>query len=377
MNLTASGIRAASNKIQRNTKKPGGPERRRKVKGGSVKKYIVLFFFLVMESAAQDSSDYYNKPVHELREKSGICWDTMVIHKAGFKQCYREISRWVTENRNKYDFLSVAFDKDSGAVQITLLSDCRALRTGPVSEYYMILTSRTDSLRITFENIRPHSKECRAGLRNLMKTEVANKVSNLPDSVWWDANMGHPYRGLGYPEGLEVKPNLDSATDRLFAAMKADSIRLADSIAHLFARDDSIAKADSIARLKIEAAIDTVAIRKEIDSISAVVNVDSVTVYRHDLVMFKNQPILHDKNLSNETRLDCLEFLLSHKARSASAVTEYLTSLKKYCGDKQSLYYAVRKTIAEKDKYACTLNFKISQNDCTRVQTLLDRLAKK
>jgi hypothetical protein len=118
-------------------------------------------------------------------------------------------------------------------------------------------------------------------------------------------------------------------------------------------------------------------LQKEIDSISAVVNADSVTIRRQDLVMFKNQPILRDKQLTNETRLDCLEFLLAHKVRSAAAVTEYLISLKKYCNDKQSFYYAIRKTLAEKDKYECTLNFKTSQNDCTRAQKLLDRLVKK
>jgi hypothetical protein len=342
-----------------------------------VKKYLVLFFFLVMESAAQDSSDYYDKPVRVVREKSGVCWDTTVMHKAGFKQCYREISRWVTENRNKYDFRSVVFDRDSGVVQITLLSDCRSLRTGPVSEYYMLLTSRTDSLRIAFENIKLHSKECRAGLRNLMKAEIVNKVSNLPDSIRWAANMKPPSRGLGYPEEQGGKPNLDSATERIFAAMKADSIRIADSIAHLFSRYDSLARADSIAQLKIAAVLDTVALHKEIDSIAAVVNADSATIHRLDLVLFKNQPILKDKNLSDETRLDCLEFLLAKKLRSAPAVTEYLTSLKKYCNDKQSLYYAVRRTLAEADKYPCTLKFKEAQNDRARAQALLDRLAKK
>jgi hypothetical protein len=339
-----------------------------------MKKYIVFFSFMAINIFAQEPADYYDKPVQEIREKSGICWDTAVIHKAGFRQCYREISRWISENRSKYDFLSVAFNKDSGVVQISLLSDCRSLRSGKVTDYYMILTSRSDSLKIAFENIRPLSKECRAGLRNLMKAEIVHKVAGLADSVWWNKNMG-PSLGLVVTGQGEPVTHIDSISDRVFAAMKADSIRVGDSITRLIFRNDSIAIADSIALSQKETALDTAAIQKEIDSISAVVEADSIVVHRNDLVMFKNQSILKEKNLSIETRLECLEFLLAHKARSVLSVTEYLTSLKKYSADKQSLYYSVRKTIAAKDKFACTHYFKKSQGDCAHIQSLLDRLA--
>jgi len=337
--------------------------------------YALLSLFLAIGGFAQEASDYYNKPVQEVREKAGICWDTTVTHKSGYKQCYQEISHWVRENRDKYDFLSVAFNKDSGVVQIALLSDCQVLRSGKVTEYYMVLTSHSDSFKIAFENIRPRSKECRAGLRNCMKSEIIHAISSLPDSLWWDANTGHPIRGLGYPE-CSATAHVDSVTDRLFALMKADSIRVTDSIACVSRQSDSIAKADSLAQLNSEAAIDTIGIQKEIDSISTVVNADSITIYRRDLVIFKNQPILQDKKRSIETRLDCLEFLLLHKSRPDTVVAEYLTALKKYCLDKQSLYYSVRKIIAAKDKFACTQYFKKAQTNGTQVQSFLDRLAK-
>jgi hypothetical protein len=341
-----------------------------------MEKHIALYLLFAIGSFAQEPSDYYNKPVQELREKTGICWDTTIIHRAGYKQCNHEISQWADKNSVKYNFLSTAFNKDSGVVQITLLADCRSLRSGKVSEYFMVLTSRSNSLKIAFENIKSHAKDCRAGFRNSIKTEIAHVISGLPDSIAWNDNSGYPSRGLGYPGFPAADSQNISATDSIFAAIRADSIRLADSIAHLFERADSIARADSMARSKSNAAIDTAALQKEIDSIASVVSADSIDIYRRDPVMFKNQPILQDRNRTVEARVDCLTFLLAHKARPASAVAEYLKELKKYCLDKQSFYYSVRKVISEEEKIVNMRCFKKSQENSAQVQALLDKLAK-
>jgi hypothetical protein len=203
-----------------------------------MKKHFVFCLFVAAITYAQEPSDYYNKPVQELRERTGICWDTTIFHKAGYRQCNQEILQWADNNKDKYGFLSVAFNKDSGITQINMLADCRTLRSGKVTEYFMVLASRSNSLKLSFENIRPHAKDCRAGFRNSLKTELAHLVSGLPDSVTWSGKLGYPSRGLGFSDPSSESSKKISATDSIFAAIKADSTRLADSIARIFSRAD-------------------------------------------------------------------------------------------------------------------------------------------
>ncbi|HUI92669.1 MAG TPA: hypothetical protein VLX68_10515 [Chitinivibrionales bacterium] len=340
-----------------------------------MKKAFMLYLLSAFCGFAQEPSDYYNKPVQELREKTGICWDTAIAHNAGYRQCNQELLQWADRNRDKYGFLSVAF-KDSGVVQITLLADCRTLRSGSVTEYFMVLTSRSNSLKIAFENIRSHAKDCQAGFRNSLKTELAHLVSALPDSITWSGKLGYPSRGLGYTGFTDEPAKKISATDSIFAAIKADSARLADSIARMFSRADSIVRADSPAHSKIEAApVDTLALQREVDSIVAVVGADSSDIEHRDQVIFKYQPILQDNDKTVGAKLECLQDLLARKKRKTAAVVEYLRALQKLCLDKQSFYYTVRKTIAAEEKAENMRNFKKAQENGTKVQAMLDKLS--
>lgn len=337
---------------------------------------FLVFVFLTVEAFSQEPSDYYNKPVREqeVRERIGICWDTTVIHKSGFKQCYREVSHWIDKNRDKYGFLSVAFNKDSGVVQITLLSDCRALRAQKVTDYYLVLISHSNSFTTSFENIQPSSKACRATFRNSIKTEIIHTILNLPDSVWYAGHLPNLGYQVDAPSNAP-QPHGDSTIARVFEAMKADSIRVTNLIKHKTAVADSIAQAEAIAR-KSEAPLDTISIQKEIDSIYSIVEIDSGDIHKRDIVIFKKQPtVLEDTNISVGTHVECLEFLLAKKLRKASAGLDYLTALKKYCSEKQSYYYVLRKIANEKDKFVYSNYFKICQSECTRVQALMDKLS--
>jgi hypothetical protein len=324
-----------------------------------------------MEGFAQQSSDYYNKPVQEIRERSGICWDTTIIHRKGFKHCYQGVLKWIAQNREKFGFVSTVFNKDSGVVQLTLIADCKLLKRESVREYYLVLTSGSNSFKISFENISAESKECMAGQRNAFKLEFLHTIYNLPDSE--EITTTIPIRGLGYPE-CPTKSSAQSYFDSLFAAARGDSIREADSIKRQSIRGDSIAKADSIAEANFTVVIDTAATQKIVDSIAAVVDLDSMDMHRRDLALFKDKFILRDEKNLFENRLRYQQFLLINKLTSIPKVTDYLTALKKYCIDKQNLYYSARKIIVDKDKYLCALYFKKARDESAKVQTALDRL---
>jgi hypothetical protein len=329
---------------------------------------------LFQASLAQQSSDYYNKPVQEIRERIGICWDTVIIHKKGLKHCYQGISKWINQNKEKYGFVSTVFNRDSGVVQLTLISDCKLIKKESAKEYYLVLASGSNSFKISFENISVESKNCMAGQRNAIKLELVHAVYNLPDSE--EIKVTLPTRGLGYPEcPIKFPTSAKAYSDSLFAAAKADSIREADSMKKQSIRADSIEKADSMNEAIFNAALDTAAMQKIVDSISDVVDHDSIDMHRRDLAIFKDRSILKDEKSLFENRLRYQQFLLINKLSTVPKVVAYLTELKKYCLDKQNLYYSARKIIADKDKYLCALYFKKARDECGRVQTLLYKYA--
>ncbi len=343
----------------------------------------IFFCFLLRAVSAfcQEPSDYYNKPLkhQELRQRSGICTDTVVSHGAGFRQCFQEMYRWIDKNKDKYNFISVATAGDSGIVQATLPLDCSAMHNEPASQYYLVLASSSASLKISFEEIQTREKDCRAGLRKSIRSEIIQTVQSLPDSVEW--NKTHPPRGLCFPESVvtssKTASKSDSSVARIFETIRADSARVADSTRRVFQRYDSIARADSLALARTTPPLDTAAVQEEMDSIMAVAAGDSIHLRGLEAVLFKKQPtVLNEKKINVATRLECLRFFRERNLRPDSSMAEYLAILDKYCSDKQNFYYSLRKLLDEEQKYRCTRFFMKCQEDHERVGEYLSKIAR-
>lgn len=335
-----------------------------------MKKNIILYLFFATGCCAQDTSDYSKEALLKVRERTGICWDTVVAHKAGFKQCYHEASRWINRNKAKYRFLVTAFNTDSGSIQVALLSECKLLKKTPATEYYMVLASSSNSFRISYENINPLSKDCMAGLRNAMKVEIINSIMALPDSL--EPRPPNPNRGLGFSERSPLCA--PSTLDSVFQAIKTDSIRKADSVARAALRADSVAKANSLALSKYNGSLDTAVLQREADSIASVVEADSIDMRKRDCAIFKGQSILKGKKMSFGTRMECLQFMLSKNLTTVQKAIEYLTALKKYCADRQCLFFSLRYLVDDEDKTMCMLYFRKARDEDARIQAELERL---
>jgi hypothetical protein len=340
---------------------------------------FIVFFILIGTAVGQEASDYYNRPVQELQEKIYV-QDTILPHRGGWPQCYDAMMQLAHRKKEKDPrFKSIAIFDSESVVQVTLHADCRALRsTGAVLDYYVALTARTNSVKVEFWNIYPKSKECDAGFRISLIKEIADSISNFCDSTKY---THVPYRGYGDPHAQPQLPavagvHVDSVTDRLFAALIADSIRKADSIAHETVRADSIAKAELAARSNIEVVIiDTGAIQKEIDSTAKVVSADSVIVHRRDLVMFKGQAMVSCRGKINvDDRLDCLDSLLAHKLRTAPDALQYLSMLLKFCTDKCDMFKAEVPIVPDDLKYRAVAAFHRAQETCAKVQNMQARV---
>jgi hypothetical protein len=330
----------------------------------------VLLFLLATGNVAlaQVASDYYNKPSQELFES--VSQESTFVHRGGFLPCYKCVRQWAKENRDKYNFLSVACSDSFGIVRVTSSFDCQYLhggnRPGMLTACNLILTSCSNSLKIGFADLK--SRDCGALWRISIEKELVHLISLLPDSVPSPSNpvaAVHIYRGLGYP----------GIVDSIFDAIRADSIAHADSLFHAHI-------SDSIAALgRIASAVDAdsaagifAAAHREIDSIGIVVHKDSVEEQNLAAIIFKGQPVLKGKNVTTDAKLDCLVFFLSNKLRTVEQVKAYLVCLEKLCNDQMALYYAARKVVSPEQKYLCVLYYKKLQGDYGKVQAMLYKL---
>jgi hypothetical protein len=114
--------------------------------------------------------------------------------------------------------------------------------------------------------------------------------------------------------------------------------------------------------------------RDLVDSISTIVDRDSMLELSAAMVFYKKQ--LTCKKYQLNTRLECLEFLLANKCRTKAQATAYLVVLKKYCDDRQAMYYAARRTVPDNQKHLAVAYMRKAQDDCGRVQVMIERLEK-
>jgi hypothetical protein len=343
-------------------------------KGRSMKFFI--YIFLASWVFGQEASDYYDRPVHELQEKIFVK-DTVLIHRGGMPQCYNAMQQ-ILDNKKHRNPKFKSVWADSGVVQAILHSDCQTLRaSGALMEYYVGLTCHSQSLKIEFWNIDPKQRSCDSLFRISMIKEIAETLSNFCDSTKYSHK---PYMGFGDPLArtpqkiAPVSSHLDTVTERMFASMRADSIRQADSVARAIVRADSLAKADS-EKPKIEVVItDSGAVQRDVDSISKLVSLDSITIHRRDPVIFKGQTAVSFKGkIDIDTRLECLQFLLDHKLRTSSDVAAYVILLQKYCNDKADMIRTEIPIVPDWLKYRAAAAFHHAQDVAAKVQEFQTR----
>jgi hypothetical protein len=111
-----------------------------------------------------------------------------------------------------------------------------------------------------------------------------------------------------------------------------------------------------------------------VDSLAFIVDADSIQELNMAATIFKKQ--INIKTFQVSTRLECLEFLLINKCSTKIQAEKYLIILKKYCEDRQQLYYAMRLTVPDKIKYLAVAYIHKTQEECGKVQNLIDRIEK-
>jgi hypothetical protein len=327
---------------------------------------------LVAIILGQEASDYYGRHVQELQEKIWVK-DTVLAHVGGYPQCFNEVYQWSYKQRDPR-FKSLASVDSLGVTQIVLHSDCQKLRSfGPVRDYYMAMTSKSKYLKIEFWNIDPKSKDCDAGFRKSIIKGLTDLLSSFVDSTKY---VHVPCKGfvIEHPVAIRYNTHIDSVTERLFEALRADSVRRSDSITHAPFVADSIAKVAIAARPKIEVVIDTAVTQKEIDSISKVIGADSILIHRRDLMMFKGQPMISCQGKINiPIRLECLDFLSAHKLRTNKDIMQYLNVLQKYCTDRMNLIQAELPIVPDEIKYKAVATLHHCQEVSGEVQNALGK----
>ena len=320
----------------------------------------ILVFFLVSLVSAQVASDYYNKPQQELF--ASVSQESTYVHKAGFTPCYKMVRQWAYENRDKYDFLSVASLDSLGIVRVTSSIDCQNLfgskKLGVVAECNLILTSCSGSLKIGFADIK--HKECGALWRGSITKELISRIAVLPDSVATPiVAVAHVNRGVDYT----------SSVDSIFEAIHKDSLAQARKVLDSLA---SVAKV-VVAKTTTDSSQEGLSGAQRVaDSLQVSVSVDSSAELEQARRIFKSQLTFKGK-VSLSTRLECLDFLLAHKLRSPDQAKAYLVTLHQLYSDKQALYYAARVTVLDDQKYLCVLYYKKAMEDCGRIQVQLDK----
>jgi hypothetical protein len=157
--------------------------------------------------------------------------------------------------------------------------------------------------------------------------------------------------------------------DSLWAAIRQDSITAA-ATSHVLQIEDSRPAPAAEPQPEPPSERD----RDLADSISAIVDRDSILELSAAMVVFKKQ--LQLKKFQLSTRLECLEFLLANKCRTKAQATAYLVVLKRYCDDRQAMYYAARRIVPDNQKHLAVAYMHKAQVDCGRVQVMIERLEK-
>jgi len=318
---------------------------------------IVLLIFASIV-CGQVASDYYNKPQQELF--ASVSQESTYVHKAGFSPCYKMVRQWAYENRTKYDFLSVTSLDSIGIVRVTSSFDCQNLFGSKdkkiIADCNLILTSCSGCLKIGFADLK--YRACGALWRSSITKELISKISALPDSIATPVvAVAHLSRGIDYT----------SSVDSIFEAIHKDSLaqakRISDSLASVAVAVSSKTTTDSQ---------DMGRAQRTADSLQVLVTVDSSVELDQARKIFKSQLTLKGK-IDLSTKLECLDFMLSHKLRTEEQAKAYLTTLKQLYSDRQALYYAVRVIVPDAQKYLCVLYYKKAMEDCGRIQVLLER----
>jgi hypothetical protein len=315
---------------------------------------IIFMLALVNLSSGQVASDYYNKP-HQQELFASVSQESTFVHKAGFLACFNSVYNWANKNRNKYGFLSVTSNDSLGIVQVTSTFDCQTLvsnnHPGTLSTCNLILTSCTNALKIAYADLK--SRDCAALWRISIQKELVHMIAAIPDSV---ATVARPAPHIS--RGLVITRGIDS----IFAKIKEDSIAQA--------RADSIAAIPKVVIRDTEPIVNLAAACIATDSISLIVERDSIAENKQAAVIFKGQLNLK-VDVSLDTKLECLTFLCAHKLRTTDQVETYLVCLKKLYDDKRLLYYAARETVPENKRYLCVLYYKKMQKECSKVQNMM------
>ena len=335
-------------------------------------KTILAVIALFATVFSQEASDYYGRPVQEIQEKIWVI-DTILTHTGGFNQSYYESQNWAFKNKDSH-FKSIVPSDSLGIVLITLHSDCRTLRTaGPVLDYYMAITSHSTSLKIEFWNIEPKSKDCDKIFRQSLIKGVIDLLAGFSDSMQY---IHVPCKGFVQAQQSKVlsfnSSQSSDSLDKLFAQIAIDSVRVVDSIT----RKANAIASEKLAARQIEVIIiDTITAQRDVDSISRLVDADSILIRHKDIVMFKGQPTVssHGK-IDVDTRIQCLGFLLQNKLRPISDVQNYLILLQKYCNDKADMIRAMIPLVPDSLKYKCAAVYHHVQTISTKVQEFASKI---
>jgi hypothetical protein len=323
-------------------------------------KRFLIFICTVFSVFGQEASDYYNRPVQEIMEKiPGQIQDTGITHSGGFLQSFYEIQNWADKKRNDAHFKSIAFLDSLGTVQLVLHSDCQTLRsTGPQFEYYMGLISFSKSIKIEFWNIDYKKKDCDKIFRKSLENEVASLTRSFVDSTLY---IHKPCRGLqvaSVPHRFFTDSFPQNEIDSVFECVKKDSI------IHF---KDSLNAVTSITQTPETPKIDLDSARRVLDSLSIIVDIDSVSLYHAELSFFKTG---HTTQISCKgkidigIRLECVNFLLSNKLRSSVEISKYLIMLYKFCIDKSHMIKAVIVTLQDDQKWKAVSAYHRAQEVC-------------
>jgi hypothetical protein len=156
----------------------------------------------------------------------------------------------------------------------------------------------------------------------------------------------------------------DRTIDSIFAAIRADSLRVIDS-----------AKAENGKRpVENPSPADTTVPniagpQMMADSMAEIVATDSAIERQAGRDFFQNQRVV-----TIDDKLACIDFLLARHLRKQDQAARYLLAAKILCLDRHTLYYYVCKTVAPEQKAACKNRMDREGDNCAKVQAEMDKL---
>ena len=159
----------------------------------------------------------------------------------------------------------------------------------------------------------------------------------------------------------------DHATDSLFQAIEQDSIarqREKDSLASVSAQTQET---------KTETAKNLAAAHMAADSMASLVEADSGALHPVETGFFRGLLKCSGK-IDVDKRVECLEYCIKHKQRSAKDMLDYLALLQKYCTDKCEMIRDARAILPDEQKFKAMAAFRHAQEDCAKVQDITTRI---